>query len=143
MSSPDRDSNLNLPVLSSLAQHDERVSQLRHRGGHSCTNSVPVRSFLYSQDEERQMVVSFAKIVISEVYQYILKAVKCILTNSSDHTDKGDSLDRPRGVVVSALGYELMDPWFDSRLVPWISFLTSEVLDDILFDNTTPARPDL
>nr|CAD7417146.1 unnamed protein product [Timema poppensis] len=32
-SSPDRDSNLELPVLSSRAQHDKRVSQLRHRGG--------------------------------------------------------------------------------------------------------------
>nr|CAD7197004.1 unnamed protein product [Timema douglasi] len=31
-SSPDRDSNLDLPVLSSRAQH-KRVSQLRHRGG--------------------------------------------------------------------------------------------------------------
>nr|CAD7574359.1 unnamed protein product [Timema californicum] len=34
-SSPDRDSNLDLPVLSSRAQHDKRVSQLRHRGGSS------------------------------------------------------------------------------------------------------------
>nr|CAD7408350.1 unnamed protein product [Timema poppensis] len=35
--SPDRDSNLDLPVLSSLAQHDKRFSQLRHRGGlHRC-----------------------------------------------------------------------------------------------------------
>nr|CAD7197161.1 unnamed protein product [Timema douglasi] len=32
-SSPDRDSNLDLPVLSSRVQHDKRVSQLRHRGG--------------------------------------------------------------------------------------------------------------
>nr|CAD7597793.1 unnamed protein product [Timema genevievae] len=32
-SSPDRDSNLDLPVLSGLTQHDWRVSQLRHRGG--------------------------------------------------------------------------------------------------------------
>nr|CAD7406743.1 unnamed protein product [Timema poppensis] len=32
-SSPDRDSNLDLPVISSRAQHDKRVSQLRHRGG--------------------------------------------------------------------------------------------------------------
>nr|CAD7413270.1 unnamed protein product [Timema poppensis] len=30
--SPDRDSNLDLPVLSSRAQHDKCVSQLRHRG---------------------------------------------------------------------------------------------------------------
>nr|CAD7405795.1 unnamed protein product [Timema cristinae] len=28
-----RDSNLDLPVLSSRAKHDKRVSQLRHRGG--------------------------------------------------------------------------------------------------------------
>nr|CAD7197654.1 unnamed protein product [Timema douglasi] len=32
-SSPNRDSNLILPVLSSRAQRDKRVSQLRHRGG--------------------------------------------------------------------------------------------------------------
>nr|CAD7425000.1 unnamed protein product [Timema monikensis] len=32
-SSPERDSNLDLPVLSSRAQHDKRVGQLRHRGG--------------------------------------------------------------------------------------------------------------
>nr|CAD7393763.1 unnamed protein product [Timema cristinae] len=32
-SSPDRDSNLDLPILSSRAQHNKRVSQLRHRGG--------------------------------------------------------------------------------------------------------------
>nr|CAD7572581.1 unnamed protein product [Timema californicum] len=32
-SSPDRDSNLDLSVLSGRAQHDKRVSQLRHRGG--------------------------------------------------------------------------------------------------------------
>nr|CAD7205679.1 unnamed protein product [Timema douglasi] len=32
-SSPDRDSNLDLPVLSSRAKHDSCVSQLHHRGG--------------------------------------------------------------------------------------------------------------
>nr|CAD7427838.1 unnamed protein product [Timema monikensis] len=32
-SSPDQDLNLDLPILSSRAQHDKRVSQLRHRGG--------------------------------------------------------------------------------------------------------------
>nr|CAD7259412.1 unnamed protein product [Timema shepardi] len=35
-SSLDRDSNLDLPVLISRAQHDQRVSQLRHRGGMFC-----------------------------------------------------------------------------------------------------------
>nr|CAD7424058.1 unnamed protein product [Timema monikensis] len=53
-SSPDRDSNLDLPALSSRAQHDKRVSQLRHRGGcqtinvnsrfYDPGNSVPLES---------------------------------------------------------------------------------------------------
>nr|CAD7261665.1 unnamed protein product [Timema shepardi] len=40
LSSPDRDSNLDLPVLSSRAQHDKHASQLRHRGVslHLCTS---------------------------------------------------------------------------------------------------------
>nr|CAD7608433.1 unnamed protein product [Timema genevievae] len=32
LSSPDRDSNLDLPVIGGLAEHDWRVIQLRHRG---------------------------------------------------------------------------------------------------------------
>nr|CAD7407444.1 unnamed protein product [Timema poppensis] len=40
LSSPDRDSNLDLPVLSNRAQHDKRVSQLRHRGGDSEDESL-------------------------------------------------------------------------------------------------------
>nr|CAD7399083.1 unnamed protein product [Timema cristinae] len=40
-SSPDRDSNLDLPVLSSrAAQHDKRFSQLRHRGGVTWTRKL-------------------------------------------------------------------------------------------------------
>nr|CAD7571980.1 unnamed protein product [Timema californicum] len=35
LSSASRDSNLDLSVLSSQAQHDQRVSQLRHRGGNA------------------------------------------------------------------------------------------------------------
>nr|CAD7403795.1 unnamed protein product [Timema poppensis] len=44
-SSPDRDSNLDLPVLSSRAQHDKRVSQLRHRGGGCKKNGVVFHVF--------------------------------------------------------------------------------------------------
>nr|CAD7400531.1 unnamed protein product [Timema poppensis] len=42
--SPDRDSNLDLPVLSSRAQHDKRVSQLRHRGGYEFSTSSIMRA---------------------------------------------------------------------------------------------------
>ncbi|CAG2056972.1 unnamed protein product, partial [Timema podura] len=38
-SSPDRDSNLDFPVLGGLTQHDWRVSQLRHRGGIDFTHN--------------------------------------------------------------------------------------------------------
>nr|CAD7259921.1 unnamed protein product [Timema shepardi] len=44
-SSPDRDSNLDLPVLSSRAQHDKRVSQLRHRGGRDVASQPTKVSF--------------------------------------------------------------------------------------------------
>nr|CAD7194211.1 unnamed protein product [Timema douglasi] len=46
LSSPDRDSNLDLPVLSSGAHHDKRVSQLRHPSGLSeeDANSLFVRN---------------------------------------------------------------------------------------------------
>nr|CAD7203091.1 unnamed protein product [Timema douglasi] len=47
-SSPDRDSNLDLPVLNSRAQHNKRVSQLRHRGG---KKFVPRRSYLHYSDK--------------------------------------------------------------------------------------------
>nr|CAD7263385.1 unnamed protein product [Timema shepardi] len=40
LSSPDRDSNLDLPVLSSRAQHDKRVSQLCRRGGSKTCNDI-------------------------------------------------------------------------------------------------------
>nr|CAD7257478.1 unnamed protein product [Timema shepardi]CAD7570228.1 unnamed protein product [Timema californicum] len=43
-SSPNRDSNLDLPVLSSRAQHDKRVSQLRHQGGFPIIIIVTLKS---------------------------------------------------------------------------------------------------
>nr|CAD7262128.1 unnamed protein product [Timema shepardi] len=43
-SSPDRDSNLDLPVLSGRAQHDKRVSQLRHRGGTKANQNISTSS---------------------------------------------------------------------------------------------------
>nr|CAD7411520.1 unnamed protein product [Timema poppensis] len=43
--SPDPDSNLDLPVLGGRAQHDSRISQLRHRGGHEAHNA-PIMDLL-------------------------------------------------------------------------------------------------
>nr|CAD7429077.1 unnamed protein product [Timema monikensis] len=55
-SSPNRDSNLDLPILSSRAQHDKRVSQLRHRDScavyPSASDLEPVSG---SQEEEQDL----------------------------------------------------------------------------------------
>nr|CAD7401038.1 unnamed protein product [Timema cristinae] len=48
-SSPDRDSNLDLPVLSSRVQHDKCVSQLRHRGGFIMITRTSVYSKIYKR----------------------------------------------------------------------------------------------
>nr|CAD7568947.1 unnamed protein product [Timema californicum] len=52
-SSSNRDSNLDLTVLSSRAQHDKRVIQLRHRGTTTPTNETIALSE-YRQRAERQ-----------------------------------------------------------------------------------------
>nr|CAD7423478.1 unnamed protein product [Timema monikensis] len=49
-SSPDRDSNLDLLVLSSRAQQDKRISQLRHRGGNKNTPN----NWRWSESPERE-----------------------------------------------------------------------------------------
>nr|CAD7458170.1 unnamed protein product [Timema tahoe] len=51
-SSPDRDSNLDLPVLDGLAQHDWRVSQLRHRGGYP---EVVQRQQMWWESKQKQL----------------------------------------------------------------------------------------
>nr|CAD7263952.1 unnamed protein product [Timema shepardi] len=55
-SSPDRDSNLDLPVLSSRAQHDKRVSQLRHRGGSPMASLVLTDSSQLTSDSQHLAV---------------------------------------------------------------------------------------
>nr|CAD7394902.1 unnamed protein product [Timema cristinae] len=63
-SSPDQDSNLDLPVLSSRAQHDKLVSQLRHRGGVAphlrCTQSDYETGSFYSDLDRCRPLFSVA-----------------------------------------------------------------------------------
>nr|CAD7407621.1 unnamed protein product [Timema poppensis] len=51
-SSPDRDSNLDLPVLNSRTQHDKRVSQLRHRGGIASYHRFGLYAYALIRDEK-------------------------------------------------------------------------------------------
>nr|CAD7402814.1 unnamed protein product [Timema cristinae] len=51
---PDRDSNLDLPVLSSRAQHDNRVSWVRHRDIHLLT----VGRYTYTSDQRFEAIHS-------------------------------------------------------------------------------------
>nr|CAD7425884.1 unnamed protein product [Timema monikensis] len=72
---PDRDSNLDLPVLSSRAKHDKRVSQLCHRGGYVELNLKPLVSLI--QDKcllvDCLMQRKNAKQVVIQVLQDILE----------------------------------------------------------------------
>nr|CAD7570951.1 unnamed protein product [Timema californicum] len=57
-SSPDRDSNLDLPILSSRAQHDKRISQLRHRGGFVPVIFLPPNGMSRSSSVDRVCITA-------------------------------------------------------------------------------------
>nr|CAD7405877.1 unnamed protein product [Timema poppensis] len=57
-SSPNRDSNLDLPVLSSRVQHDKRVSQLRHRGGSGIGTSGDKQTMFYVEVTDQMKIGS-------------------------------------------------------------------------------------
>nr|CAD7569079.1 unnamed protein product [Timema californicum] len=61
--SPNRDSNLDFPVLSSQAQHDKRVSQLRHRGGHVTAQEQEITAGRYgaSSKTKPEIITSYDK----------------------------------------------------------------------------------
>nr|CAD7392598.1 unnamed protein product [Timema cristinae] len=98
-SSPDRDSNLDLPVLSSRAQHDKRVSQLRHRGG----NIVPTSASRKSQNFRTLVGDSNPDTISSDpihredyaLNHYLLVAI----CPDQDGTTGFLSLDVPRPVI--------------------------------------------
>nr|CAD7257339.1 unnamed protein product [Timema shepardi] len=81
-SSPDRDLNLDLPVLGGRAQHDKRVSQLRHRGGSHFPRTIHYNPYLLgsiptiedtevvSGDGVPQEVREKIETVIKETYLY-------------------------------------------------------------------------
>nr|CAD7201273.1 unnamed protein product [Timema douglasi] len=66
-SSPDQDSNLDLPFLSSRAQHDKSVSQLRHRGG--TASYYPFR--LYALSTNYANGLGFGKVELEEVNPHL------------------------------------------------------------------------
>nr|CAD7265695.1 unnamed protein product [Timema shepardi] len=94
-SSPDRDPNLDLPVLSSRAQHDKRVSQLRHRGG--CSKCRYVRTSRYRIEEhgDRQ-----------PWYYYSSPITSLVLIDSSQLTSDSQHLGTIFGMAntLSSLG---------------------------------------
>nr|CAD7586145.1 unnamed protein product [Timema genevievae] len=65
-SSPNRDSNLDLPVLGGLAQHDWRVSQLRHRGGDLQSSKVR-SSFRRAMPAKQREKSKYSEVPFGEV----------------------------------------------------------------------------
>nr|CAD7429732.1 unnamed protein product [Timema monikensis] len=80
-SSPDRDSNLDLPVLSSRTKHDKRVSQLRHRGVVSMV--VPVYIAESALPEDRGRLVTINNIFIT-AGQFVASVVCGLFSNVPD-----------------------------------------------------------
>nr|CAD7395069.1 unnamed protein product [Timema cristinae] len=79
-SPPDRDSNLDLPILSSRAQHDKRVSQLRHRE----TTYVTLWSEFLDTD------VSGSILSTSRIYvkQWVWNSVKLSLMKTNEELNQ-------------------------------------------------------
>nr|CAD7405091.1 unnamed protein product [Timema poppensis] len=61
--SPDQDSNLDLPILSSRAQHNKRVSQLHHRGG----------SYLSENDGLPVLICGVCRLEVDRTYDFKLQ----------------------------------------------------------------------
>nr|CAD7198439.1 unnamed protein product [Timema douglasi] len=132
-SSPYRDSNLDLPVLSSRAQHDKRVSQLRHRGG-----IVAIPSWV-----GKQLVGTH--ITLFQVYRvtYSSGTQRCYRNpchaNGVRHMGKGQA--RPYSQVPPLTGFKLQTPYkrnynrscFESDFEP-IDSEAQKVLRTLLFN---------
>nr|CAD7263838.1 unnamed protein product [Timema shepardi] len=58
-SPPDQDSNLDLPVLSSRAQHDQRVSQTITRGGPRSQIAIPAQGMIEFRDALTDLLEEF------------------------------------------------------------------------------------
>nr|CAD7197432.1 unnamed protein product [Timema douglasi] len=105
-SSPDRDSNLDLPVLNGRAQHDKRVSQLRHRGGsmkklartktkYSQSNAKKLDGLLHCQYRRHSSLLfgdNVVALVVLGVYtvsvvQYIQYSIAIAIDDDDDRED--------------------------------------------------------
>nr|CAD7263525.1 unnamed protein product [Timema shepardi] len=88
-SSPDRDSNLDLSILSSRSQHDKRVSQLRHRVGNpiitvQCSYSSPMASLVLTDSFEKlpdQIMYPYAEPNDLQKHVFKLYSLKRLLTS--------------------------------------------------------------
>nr|CAD7195826.1 unnamed protein product [Timema douglasi] len=135
-SSPDRDSNLDIPVLGSRAQHDKRASQLRHRGGFSpdCDSNLGSRA-----QHETIELANYANEVHSEENQGLFskslnRYVKSVVPNKRRFTRGGDTQD----------GSGLYEEQY-SCLPPRLLMITISILEiasflwDVVDDNTVLA----
>nr|CAD7404573.1 unnamed protein product [Timema cristinae] len=92
-SSPDRDSKLDLPVLSSPAQHDKCVSQLRHRGG--TTSYYPFGLYALSTNYANELGIG--KVELEEVNPYLRggRVENHLGKTTPSSTDRDSNLDLP------------------------------------------------
>nr|CAD7261892.1 unnamed protein product [Timema shepardi] len=117
--SPDRDSNLDLPVLSSRAEHDKRVSQLRHRGGANLTSSrspLPPCTSIRISGTGGASELTFGVVVYSGEMQHLARRL----------------IDCSRGVVVVVVGHVMK-----SRCLAWLMRL--ELSATVCYHSAAPS----
>nr|CAD7412432.1 unnamed protein product [Timema poppensis] len=102
-SSPNRDSNLDLPVLSSRAEHDKRVSQLRHRGGRSSRDRLPQcdRSYVMLPSF-RNLMFSLNKPILRVLLSLSSASLKPILRNGGREGERRGVVSQPSKVSFRA-----------------------------------------
>nr|CAD7572201.1 unnamed protein product [Timema californicum] len=94
-SSPDRDSNLDLPVLSSRAQHDKRVKRFSYTTSTENTTSVPR---MWSLERNCTEKCEPGCIVIGERTKLYACTSCCV--DSLCNTDKGSASSLPRHTLL-------------------------------------------
>nr|CAD7393201.1 unnamed protein product [Timema cristinae] len=77
--SPDRELNLDLSVLSSRAQHDKRVSQLRHQGGFPFKDTVFMSTMVY---EYKQVIKARLDAKLTQKHRLMCVALMAAVISS-------------------------------------------------------------
>nr|CAD7396149.1 unnamed protein product [Timema poppensis] len=137
-SSPDRDSNLDLPVLSSRTQHDKHVSQLRHRGGESGKQSEKNHP-QYTRPGLNPKFPAIDSLVYCEISVLDHTATKEVVTNRLREIMPSTSAGKEKTCSTSLAAGKTLDSRYSSPMASLVLTDSFEKLpDQIMYPYTEP-----